>query len=253
MKNLNVTLFENSKRFAREAINRAIEAENNKDQWQFAILLITQAVELALKEKLHREHSLLVYTNPDNPKITVGTIQALQRLSNIPTVQMNEDDKRMIELVVSWRNRIVHHEFNYSFDLLKSAFARVLSFLADFYMEHFEESIREYLGDDEWGKVLDIQDYYKELDKRAMKKLTNYPDDSDVWACIMCAGPFVVDKDVGICLLCHYKETMIVCSQCGEKYLEWMTKGIIKQSSDGRITHIKHCDSCYDEIMKNIE
>ncbi len=250
MTNLRVTLLENCNRFVGEALRKAVAAETDNNQWQFAILLIIQAVELALKEKLHREHPLLVYANPVNPKNTVSTEQALLRLSRIPSVRINKDDKLMIELVVGWRNRIVHHEFDFSVDVLKSAFARLLGFLSNFYLENFNTSFREYLRDEEWGRVLEVQDYSRELHKRALNKLAALPiEPKDIWACIMCAGPFVINEGTGTCLACHYREAIVVCSRCRDKHLDWYTREIVEKMKDGHSITVRICDSCYEESI----
>ena len=245
-----ITLLENSYRYAREALRKAIAAETDGDQWQFAILLIVQAVELALKEKLRREHELLVYVNPDSPRRTVSTEQALLRLSQIPSVRISRDDRRMIELAVGWRNLIVHHEFDFSNEVLKSAFARLLGFLSSFTVESFGTSFRDFLGDEEWERVLEIQEYLRELYRRAEERLeTLAVDESDCWACIMCAGPFIIKSGKGICLLCHYEESVVVCSHCGEKFLLQHMREIQGQGGEENSSTAPLCESCYSELL----
>ena len=253
MSNIKVTLLENSKRFTRESLKKAIDAESDINQWQFAILLIIQAIELALKEKLHREHELLIYANPDNPKHTVSTVQALLRLSRISSFDMKKDDKSMIELAVNWRNRIIHHEFDFSVDILKNGFARLLGFLSNFYLGNFNVNMREYLGDEEWNKVLEIQEYHRELYRRAEDKLSKYTQGVEIWACLMCAGQFVVENDTGMCLLCHYKENIVRCDSCGDKYLAWQANDMFRTINDKSKYVARYCDTCYEEYIGKID
>ena len=54
MTNLKMTLLENSISFFLESVSKAIQAESDEDKWKFAILLLVQAIETSLKERLRR-------------------------------------------------------------------------------------------------------------------------------------------------------------------------------------------------------
>lgn len=256
MANLKATLLDNCNRFTREALRQAVAAESNIDQWQFAILLMVHAVELALKERLHREHPSLIYENLDKPRNTVTIEKALLRLSHhVSSVQISQDDKRIIELARDWRNTIVHFEFDFPVDQLKSVFARLFGFLSNFYLENFNTSLRGYLGDDEWERVLEIKDYLKELEMRAEKKLTALTfEPEEIWLCIMCgARTFVIKEGLGICLTCHYKENVPMCTHCGSRELEWYTREIQEQMDDGESRTVRVCDSCYEDSVNRTD
>jgi len=56
-----MTLLENSISFFIESISKAVEAEKSPEQWKFAILLLVQAIETCLKERLRWTQDILIY------------------------------------------------------------------------------------------------------------------------------------------------------------------------------------------------
>ena len=75
-----MTLLENSISFFIESISKAVEAEKSPEQWKFAILLLVQAIETCLKERLRWTQDILIYSNIDKPKHTVDLSLAINRL-----------------------------------------------------------------------------------------------------------------------------------------------------------------------------
>ena len=53
---IKLSLWENSKTFLDGAISKAVLGEKTPVSWKFAILAIVQAIELAMKARLKREH-----------------------------------------------------------------------------------------------------------------------------------------------------------------------------------------------------
>ena len=62
-KNIKISLLENSHNFVDEALQKAVLAENEPINWKYAIFNLVQSIELLLKERLKREHSILIYQN----------------------------------------------------------------------------------------------------------------------------------------------------------------------------------------------
>ena len=65
---IELTLKLNSQAFLREAASKFVAAQSEPSQWQFAIIALVQALELALKAKLKAIHPLFVFDNIDAPK-----------------------------------------------------------------------------------------------------------------------------------------------------------------------------------------
>jgi hypothetical protein len=60
---VSLSLLENSHAFAKEAVSKAIAAQYDARQWQFAVLSLVQSAELSLKAALKAIHPVLVYEN----------------------------------------------------------------------------------------------------------------------------------------------------------------------------------------------
>ena len=132
MTRLTLSLLENALSFLAEGLVRADAAQADPGQWKFAILGLVQAIELATKERLRREHALLVYADVDNPKLTVSLEKALARLGRIATVELTGDDVKNIQLAASIRNSITHHEVDVSVEQVQVVFATLLGFITEF-------------------------------------------------------------------------------------------------------------------------
>lgn len=79
-----------------------------------AILTLFHAIELFLKEQLHRTNPILIYRNIEAPiaedSQTVGIKEALARLENLG-LGLSEELREIIERIQKRRNRIEHHRY----------------------------------------------------------------------------------------------------------------------------------------------
>lgn len=82
----------------------------NSDKW--AILELFYCIELILKERLRREHELLIYRNIEGPldddSQTVALKEAEARLANVG-VPLSEEYRKILFDLQKRRNRIEHH------------------------------------------------------------------------------------------------------------------------------------------------
>jgi hypothetical protein len=80
-----------------------------------AILTVYHAIELLLKEQLHRINPVLIYKNIDkkvtDDSFTVGLADAITRLENIGN-QFPGDQRAIVEKIQGRRNRIEHHRYD---------------------------------------------------------------------------------------------------------------------------------------------
>ena len=119
MKKLKLDLLENCFSFANESLLKAVNADTNKIEWKFSILFLVQSIELALKEKLKREHHSLIFKDVAKPTVTVTIEQAIERLESISKLKFDIVDRNNITFACNIRNKIVHYEIDEELILLK--------------------------------------------------------------------------------------------------------------------------------------
>lgn len=132
--------------------------ENNPLLWRFALLHLTQALELILKERLRRENQVLLYANLDRyvsdqrRRSTVTWQTAVERLKYVLGESMTEIDSGRLALAYELRNDIVHYEAKLEFPEAYDHYSNVLDFLAKFYerflMPYLNSPLKEKIDPD---------------------------------------------------------------------------------------------------------
>jgi len=245
---LTLNLLENANSFTNEGLAKAILAEKDSGQWKFAIFSLVQAIELALKEKLRREHYALIYLDVDKHKNTVSLRQAAARLRKLADISIGEPDMDAIHKAVDWRNRIVHHEFNFSTDAAKSVFATLFGFLSDFYRIQFGESLAHQVGSDNWREAILITDYAADLFRRAQLRLVDEGITEDmIWSCPQCGrNAFVIQDRIDTCYACTYQEYVEMCVDCKNYFFELDMDQVLVTRAGKDETELL-CRDCYDD------
>jgi len=146
-KQVKLSLLENAIDSLNEALANVQRAEADPRQWKFAVLHLVHALELSVKERLHREHRLLLWENVDRPGRTVSLEQALKRLQAVD-VTFAEDDAAAIQTAVKWRNSITHYEMDMMLAEVESNFILLFEFLNSFHSTHFGTDLTTQLRDD---------------------------------------------------------------------------------------------------------
>jgi len=245
---LKLTLLENSHSFLSEALAKAVAAERDPSQWKWAIFSLTQAIELSLKERLKREHPLLVFQNVDKPQLTVSLRDALTRLHKGCKLPMSQADRQAIHSATEWRNHILHFEFALSVAELKPAFAKLLGFIIHFHREHLDENLSAVIPGDLWTEAIKVQDYGKELFTRAQERFLKEKIDNDlVWVCLKCGWEaFVVQDDINTCYVCGTEEEVVECDSCHQLEYASKTEGTIS-GPEPEDHEMVVCRGCIDE------
>lgn len=223
---LRLTLWDNSRSFFEEAIRKAIAAEQSPREWPFALLALVQAIELALKERLQREHALLVFANVDNPKKTVSLDTSIARLGRIG-VTLGPDDLAVLARAKEWRDAIVHAHFDLKPDQLKSAFARLMGFYSVFSHSQLGQEVYAILAGELLAEALRVKAYMEELSARIAERIEREELDLIwVWVCRSCGfDAFVVQNNICTCYLCGHQEPVEHCHVCREPtYVDQMEK-----------------------------
>lgn len=213
-KNIKLSLLENADSFACEGIRCAVRAEQQPEEWKFAILHIVQSIELTLKEILRREHKSLIYDDIDKPKHTVSLSQALTRIPKVSEISFNEKDIRKVNEAVSIRHRFTHNDVEYNTNQMKLILVEMFGFVQHCYINYLDRRLDSFVSSDLWENVIDIEGYVKELFKRAKEKIErDVIDEGDVYECPRCyCESFYLGKNE--CYTCGHKEDTANCKKC---------------------------------------
>lgn len=218
MTKLILSLRQNAESFLAEAISKAAIAEQKDPYaWKFAIFSLVQSIELTLKERLQKEHPLLVYADIDNPKLSVSLDKALSRLTNINPENLTADDIRNIRIAAAIRNSIAHHAVDVSIEQLRVVFANLFAFLVDFSRRQLNIEVSHALPAQLWSQAIAVENYGAVLYKRAVQHLKDDNiDNRHLISCIKCwHDTYANTPKIGRCYLCGFSERTTVCQECG--------------------------------------
>jgi hypothetical protein len=250
-KSIKISLLENSHTFVEEALRKAVLAEKEPIQWKYAIFSLVQSIELMLKERLRREHSILIFQNIDNPHNTVGLDLAIDRLKRISSVQFSKNDLTAIETAKRWRNLIVHYEFEISPEELKLVFAKLLGFSMHFNKKEFNIYLDAEIKGNAWDEALSIFEYATELYERAKKTIVDEGIKLEfVWDCPSCGyDTFIIQDAINCCYVCGFTEDVFECPDCKDFYFESESR----EYQIGDEIFENYCRNCYDKRMHDDE
>jgi len=235
MRQFKFVLLENAIDSLQQGIGFALMENPTRSDLKLSILLIAQAVELLLKERLRREHWSLIFTDVEragNPNARTVTIdESLKRLEHIAKVRFEKKEEETIRNISNIRNQIQHYEIEVTFeDVIGKAHA-VIPLITRFLKDEFDSDIRNHLKERDAEKLLYIDEVLEHLQELARQKIekirkTNMPSNTseqinwqfDVLNCAQCWQNYYVfspDSNVSQCQLCNYEAGFAKCSQCG--------------------------------------
>jgi predicted RNA-binding Zn-ribbon protein involved in translation (DUF1610 family) len=267
---IRVSLLINSHSFLREAGRRAVAAEKDPREWQFAVVHVAQALELTMKALLHQVHPVLVLENVDRKDRTVSWSTALSRLRNpeIGGVVVSDREAMGIKRVMDLRNRFIHSSFELRPEHAAAKFFETFAFAADFQSRHLQAEVEEIVDPDTFGALLAAEQGIREFAARALDRIEQeeVPEEF-VWACPDCGNEtFVAYEDVDTCYTCRFTDPVSQCPQCGEYHLEselqdfselldWVegTGGRAHLHRDFGYRNRQACLGCLPRIREDIE
>jgi hypothetical protein len=244
---IKLSLLKNSHSFFSEGLHNSIEAEMHPMQLKFAIFNMCQAIELSLKERLRREHPILIFDDVDKKNRTVSAQHAIRRLQKICNVPISKKDIETVDILTGWRNDIVHHEFSFGILEGKSALATLIGFITSFHSKHLSEIISDHIDSSLWAEAIKVEGYGNELFSRAVKRFEEESiQKHDIFLCPTCGfSAFVRRDDDILCYVCNTKEDSIECEGCHEVVPVSMTESsYLGFDEDSSISHI--CRGCID-------
>jgi len=155
-------LLDNSYAFINESIANARRSKSSPRYWSFAILHLIQGLELLLKQVLKNEHPVLIYENIDKQRNTVSLSQALERLINISGIDIEEQEKKIINRAVQQRNKIVHHEYNVNELHMKSIYLQLFEFVHYFHFKHISLELHDFINKKMWRTEAELLSEFRE-------------------------------------------------------------------------------------------
>lgn len=204
-----------------------------------AILTLFHAIELFLKEQLHRTNPLLIYRSIDSPitedSQTVGIKEALARLENLG-LGLPKQPRAIIERIQKRRNRIEHHRYDH-----EEEDERVIAESLQFILFFVDSVLRGKLEDDipaETLRKIHRMVYERDqLDGIAMHRLeawmretwpewnneeSDTPDEFEgTNDCPICRQGFLAvgHHEKPFCFHCNTTVDAEVCEHCGRTYI----------------------------------
>lgn len=245
-----MNLLENSKSFFFESILKAVQAEKSQEQWKFAILLLVQAIETCMKERLRRTQDVLIYSNIDKPKHTVDLLLAISRLEKISKIELDASDILSIKTASELRNQIVHFEFDLSVDQIKSNFVTLVGFYSEFCQKHLDEDIIANLPYPLDQEVISLDEYVDELEQRAKSRIEDEDINlENVWVCGACKkDSFIIEDSIDTCYVCGHYEPTIECESCSALELESNVKSVDFGNMKGIENWKCFCRGCFEKL-----
>lgn len=135
-----LSLIENTYSFLNQSLRHYKKTSRDAHEWPFALLHLTQSIELMLKWRLCEVHPLFIFEDIDHAKHTVSLETALGRLAAVGIVVGNKE-KRCIQRASSIRNLVVHYEFELNKFECKTIYAQLFEFIHFFHVEHLRREL----------------------------------------------------------------------------------------------------------------
>ena len=156
---LRLSLRENAYGFLNQSLKHYRQTPRRPQEWPFALLHITQCLELLLKQLLKEINPILIYEDIDRPKRTVSVEQALARLEIIG-VAFEEKEKRNIKTAVEYRNLAVHWEVAINKFEWKNVYAQLFEFVHFFHHKHLKSDIHKHVEKRNWPIEARLMSYF---------------------------------------------------------------------------------------------
>jgi len=184
----------------------------------FAILHVTTAVELVLKERLARVHANLIFKNLDSEKLdrskTVGLYELPFRLSHFG-VQTSESELATIRDVAKWRNEIVHHTPTYERSSAIARLGEVYNFLASFLVQQLKVDLKSVISADLYKTASELLLEWKGVIAQARDRATKSGETQRSETCPACGAAGVLTEHADGTVQCHLCGETLKAETCG--------------------------------------
>jgi hypothetical protein len=202
--------------------------ENLETSDKWAILELFHAIELLLKERLYREHPLLIYRNMDRPlgddAKTVGMQEIFGRFANLG-IEIPDEYQEILRDLQRRRNRIEHHRFVPD-QSHRPVLGEALKFIDYFLDKHLNEDLEDHISPELFREAKELIRSYEVLIRRAHAAIEAArsrfsPKDQstlDTGLCGDCGNRTVLvgAGDENICYFCDRAVIVRQCQECCE-------------------------------------
>lgn len=265
---IQLSLLDNSHAFLSESVNKALAAQQDVRQWQFAITSVVQSFELSLKACLHRIHPAFIYENIDNRKNTVSLRQAVERLENLANVHLSKREASSVKAAVELRNQITHFEYELRSEYAAAKFFETFASVVYFQGRHLNTEIEDIVDRKLLDELLAIEKSRTELAHRARRRIKEENIDGEfVWECPNCLNDtFVAQDEIDTCYTCRFSELVVLCEHCDNCHFESDMQCFEEEldrfrRESGQPGLANPCDysfntacpECIDEVVRDIE
>jgi len=212
---MNITLVENALDFILSAVEWA--KGDDLRSLKYAILHLSDGVELILKEKLRRDHWSLLFADVDKANenaLKTGDFKSVDfddcvgRLQSISGLNLKSHID-LLRLLRRHRNRLQHFEYNGSKDEVIAILVKTWGFVLDFLHDHLSDVVSNEGEIIERIRTLMVenQNFVRERSAQvlvAVEELKNSPD--AVLECPRCFEPalLVAGGENPQCIFCRY-------------------------------------------------
>jgi hypothetical protein len=157
---ISLSLLENAYDSLNASLERAELSVVDSRAWKLAIFLLVHALELLMKERLRRDHRLLVFTNVDKPSHTVSMEVALSRLQAVG-VAIEAADASAIRQAIEWRDKIAHYEFELVTDELERTYALLFEFAHSFHERQLGAELHPHISPENWATEAQLMEVFR--------------------------------------------------------------------------------------------
>ncbi|MBR6253323.1 MAG: hypothetical protein IKR04_05775 [Clostridia bacterium] len=138
------------------------ENMNLKIKWKTTFLLLVQAIELLLKEKLSRISPILIYDNIDNISInnpkTISYKNSINRLKYLKPKLLKDEDAKFLIKCGDIRNDFVHYKVKLNSIDIKKKYCKLFELYVNLHSKFFNNKYKNYKYR---GQILQILEFAK--------------------------------------------------------------------------------------------
>lgn len=204
-----------------------------------AILTIFHAIELFLKERLHRANPILIYRALDakigDDSLTVGIKEALMRLDNLG-LGLPKQPREVIDRIQRRRHRIEHHRYDHKEEdekIISESLAFILFFADGVLKAKLENDISPEMlrqiqsliydrKDRCWLAMHRLEQWMRETWPDWNSEESDTPDSFiGTTDCPMCCQSYLLIgyHDKPFCFYCNTSIDAAECNTCGRTYI----------------------------------
>lgn len=145
-----------------ETHNPEIDSIEEKRKWKTTFVLLVQATELLLKEKLFRINPLFLYEDIDctinNKSKTITFSKSVNRLRNINSTLLDPDEQKFLLICANIRNDCIHYTVKLNSIDIKRKYCKLFELYIKLHSRFFN---KKYLNDKYNEMLIQILDYAK--------------------------------------------------------------------------------------------